>query len=89
MRQDHQGLTKIPLNLLHQLMPTLLETMMIMACPSYSALIVLQTISIRLGNSGGGQQFMLDEEDECSNDEEYIDGFEQDDEYVMPGAEPE
>ena len=41
------------------------------------------------------QHFILDEEEsdqeeeeELSNEEEYLDGFEQDDEYVMLGAEP-
>ena len=40
------------------------------------------------------RQFILDkeesdqEEEELSNEEEYLDGLEQDDEYVMLGAEP-
>ena len=54
MRRDHQGLTTIPLNLLHQLTPIPLKTMMITAYPSYSALIASRIMLIRLGNSGGG-----------------------------------
>ena len=54
VRQNHQGLTMIPPNLLHQLMPMLLETMMTMACPSYGALITLWIMLIELGNSSGG-----------------------------------
>ena len=72
----------------------LLETMMIMACPSYSTHHIADYID-QVGQQWWGfnhvWQFILDEkeeEEEFSDEEEYSDGFEEDDEYVMLGAEP-